>query len=43
MKQLLKKFSRRKAGTYGRTHGPSRGNSKRVANKAARRLNPRED
>lgn len=34
----VKKFGRRKAGTYGRTHGPTRGNSKRAANKAVRRL-----
>lgn len=33
----LKKLGRRKAGTYGRTHGPTRGNSKRHANKAVRR------
>jgi hypothetical protein len=33
----LKKMGRRKAGTYGRVHGPTKGNSKRVANKAVRR------
>jgi hypothetical protein len=37
MRNTLKKLGRRKAGTYGRTHGPSKGNSKRRANKAIRR------
>ena len=32
-----KKLGRRKAGTYGRTHGPTRGNCMRAANKAVRR------
>lgn len=41
MRSALKKLGRRKAGTYGRTHGPSRGNSKRVANKAVRKIDPR--
>lgn len=37
IRAFLKKFGRRRAGTYGRTHGKSRGNSKRAANKAVRR------
>jgi hypothetical protein len=37
MRSAEKKLGRRKAGTYGRTHGPSRGNSKRAANKAVRK------
>jgi hypothetical protein len=32
-----KKRGRRKAQTWGRTHGPSRGNSKRIANKGVRK------
>lgn len=32
-----KKLGRRKAGTWGRTYGPRRGNTKRAANKAVRR------
>lgn len=36
-RSAVKKFGRRKAGTWGRTHGPSRGNTKRAANKAVRR------
>lgn len=37
-----KKLGRRKAGTYGRTHGPKGSNfsQKRVANKATRRERP---
>jgi len=38
MRDYLKKLGRRKAGTWGRLHGPSRGNSKRVANKAIRKM-----
>lgn len=34
----LKKVGRRKAGTWGRTHGPSRGDTKRIANKAVRKM-----
>lgn len=33
----LKKLGKWKTGTYGRTHGPTRGNSKRRANKAVRK------
>lgn len=36
-RSALKKLGRRKAGTYGRTHGATRGNSKRAANKAVRK------
>ena len=35
---LYRKFGRRKAKTWGRVHGPSKGNTKRVAAKACRRL-----
>lgn len=38
MRAWLKKYGRRKAGTWGRVHGPSRGNSKRAASKAVRRF-----
>ena len=38
MRSFIKKRSRRKSGMYTRTHGPSKGNSKRRANKAARRV-----
>lgn len=36
-RSTMKKIGRRKAGTYGRTHGPSRGDTKRMANKAVRK------
>lgn len=39
-RNVMKKLGRRKAGTWGRTHGPkgsAGGGTKRVANKAVRR------
>jgi hypothetical protein len=36
-RNAIKKLGRRKGGTWGRTHGPTRGNSKRIANKATRK------
>lgn len=36
MRAYIKKLGRRLAQTYGRTHGPSKGNTKRVANKGVR-------
>ena len=42
IRSFLKKVGRRRAGTYGRTHGPSRGNSKRAANKAVRKTKTEE-
>ena len=38
MRSTLKKIGRRKAGSYGRVHGPTKGNSKRMANKAVRKV-----
>lgn len=38
MRKFVKRLGRRVAGTWGRVHGPSRGNTKRAAAKGVRRF-----
>lgn len=43
MRSFVKKLGRRVARTWGRVHGPSRGNTKRVAAKGTRKFFKRRD